>query len=299
MRDEDNGFVDLSDWLGAVPDQPEDDVASDTSAGSQSSTPEPEPRPEPAPAPETQPTPHLGDSLSVAPKSSGQPQGSERGPRVSRRAFVIGGIAAYAAIVGAGLASGASEGGAAGGTYEGDATTGTLDDYTWGELSDIASQIAQADSSDAAVEIAEGYGLCRAGGALNGSQAKSFQLADGTWARAQVIGFRHDDRADGSGKAGITFITVDCVAEHAMNDTETNSGGWEASQMRSWMNSELLGQLPEDLRSVLVPVAKMTNNVGATEDPASVTATGDSLWLPSMVEIVGEEELSDTYTESN
>ena len=100
------------------------------------------------------------------------------------------------------------------------------------------------------------------------------------------------------GKAGITFIFQDAVGHHSMYDVGTNSGGWEASEMRSWLNSDLKEQLPSDLQDVIVPVSKMTNNVGKTQSASSVTATSDVLWLFSSRELCGQIDwysYSDSY----
>ena len=171
-----------------------------------------------------------------------------------------------------------------------------LDGYSWEELSSIADQIAAAASDEEGLEIAKEHRLCLEDGTLDGTQLKSFELADGTEAQAQVIGFRHDARADGSGKAGITFITKDCVAERPMNEADDNSGGWEASQMRSWMSSDLLGELPDGLRAAIVPVSMLTYIAGKTTSASSVTSTVDSLWLPSYVELVGAEQAADGWS---
>ncbi len=72
-----------------------------------------------------------------------------------------------------------------------------------------------------------------------------------------------------------------------MNPTDTNAGGWEASQMRGYLNSDVMTLLPEDLKSAIVPVDKLTNNVGKTQDISAVTATSDSLWLFSLAELAG------------
>jgi hypothetical protein len=45
--------------------------------------------------------------------------------------------------------------------------------------------------------------------------------------------------------------------------------------------------LPEDLRSNLTTTRKVSNNRGATEDPTSITATSDLLWVPSLAEVYG------------
>ena len=42
-----------------------------------------------------------------------------------------------------------------------------------------------------------------------------------------IIGKGHDDYADGSGKAPLTFQLHDCYADvNRMNSSNTNSGGW-------------------------------------------------------------------------
>lgn len=80
-----------------------------------------------------------------------------------------------------------------------------------------------------------------------------------------------------------------------MNSTNTNAGGWEASEMRSYLNSEGLNLLPSDLKQKVVSVNKLTNNVGQTRDVSSVTKTEDQLWLFSFVELAGNVSQSDSY----
>ena len=72
-----------------------------------------------------------------------------------------------------------------------------------------------------------------------------------------------------------------------MNSSATATGGWEQCEARTWLNSDFLEQLPDNLRTAVCPVDKSTNNMGATADPASVTTTSDSLWLISHTELTG------------
>lgn len=162
----------------------------------------------------------------------------------------------------------------------------SVDQYTWGELSQISEEIAASKDEKAAIKIAKSYGLTTSSGKLDGTQEKTLELNDGTLASVQIAGFYHDNKTDG-GKAGITFIFKDCIAEHEMNADDTNSGGWEASNMRSWLSTDGLDMLPEDLRSRIVAVDKLTNNTGQTKTSSSVTSTSDKLWLYSMTELCG------------
>lgn len=161
--------------------------------------------------------------------------------------------------------------------------------YTWDELSQISAEIGLAGDEAAAIEVAKRYNLCTPEGKLDGTQVKSVTLADGTQTTVQIVGFAHDDKTSG-GKAGITFIFGDCVADAAMNTTDTNVGGWEASKMRAYLNGDWLVQLPEDLYSVIVPVEKLTNNVGYSQDLSSITSTSDTAWLFSAVELSGRSD---------
>ncbi|MBP3893807.1 MAG: hypothetical protein J6D34_07200 [Atopobiaceae bacterium] len=169
----------------------------------------------------------------------------------------------------------------------------TVDAYTWEELGALARAISNASTDEQGLQIAAAYHLCDANGKLDGSQAKRFTMADGTEAWAQIMGFRHDEKSDGSGLAGISFITKDCVAQHYVNEEDNNIGGWEGSAMRAWLGQEVFPALPEDLRSQIVAVDKLTNNVGRTDYTSCISKTSDAVWLVSMEEIVGVIEKDD------
>lgn len=180
----------------------------------------------------------------------------------------------------------AAENAQGGSQAAGAAVKSAVEAYTWDELSQISAEIGAAGDEAAAIEVAKKYNLCTPEGKLDGTQVKSVALADGTQTTVQIVGFAHDDKTAG-GKAGITFIFGDCVGEAPMNGESTNAGGWEASQMRAYLNGDWRVQLPEDLNAVIVPVDKLTNNVGETQEASSVTTTSDSLWLLSFAELAG------------
>ena len=169
----------------------------------------------------------------------------------------------------------------------GPAVRDSVNDYTWEELSAISQEISKAGDEGAAIEVAKKYHLATADGRLDGTQVKNIELTDGTKAQVQIVGFAHDERADGSGKAGITFMFTNAIAERPMNATDTTHGGWEKSQMREWLAIEGMNKLPADLSAKVVEVKKFTNNAGLTKDTSAVTPTSDRLWLPSAVELGG------------
>lgn len=189
----------------------------------------------------------------------------------------------------------------------GDASGVTVKDsteaYTWEELSKISNEIAGASDENAAIEVAKRYNLCSPEGKLDGTQAKSVVLSDGTQTAVQIAGFIHDDKT-GGGKAGITFIFRDCIGNHIMNPESSsgwsiNNGGWEDSQMRSWLSTDGMALLPGDLKEVVVSVDKLTNNSGKATSTSSVTKTSDSLWLFSVKELAGSYDWSVTKSDND
>ena len=113
------------------------------------------------------------------------------------------------------------------------------------------------------------------------------KLTDGQTLEYRIIGINHDNLADGSGKAGLTFLTTSTTISSRMNATATNAGGWEKSELRQKMNSgEIWNLMPTDFQSKVKPVRKLTNNVNGTDKNAAVTVTSDKLFLLSYSEIV-------------
>lgn len=157
----------------------------------------------------------------------------------------------------------------------------SVEEYSWDELAQISALIAEAPSDEEALEIAAEYHLCLEDGTLDGTQTKELELTDGTTVSVAVAGFRHDERADGSGAAGITFVTLGSVGKQAF-DPSGEATTWEDSPLRSWMNQSLMGELPEGLADLVVPVTKETNTPSGGR-----TQTQDSMWLLSGTEIAG------------
>ena len=157
----------------------------------------------------------------------------------------------------------------------------SVEDYSWEELSQIAALIADAGSDDEAVDLAAEYNLCAADGSLDGTQTKDLRLADGTVVPVAVAGFRQDERADGTGVAGITFVARESLANQPV-DPSGEALVWEDTALRAWLNDDLLDSLPEELAGLVVPVTKRTN------EPSGASAqTDETLWLPSFSELVG------------
>ncbi len=151
-------------------------------------------------------------------------------------------------------------------------------DWTLDEQKAVAEDIA------AKGEASPAYAKAKA--AMDAGTKFSVKLTNGNTLEYRIIGINHDDLADGSGKAGLTFLTTSTGIQSRMNATSTSAGGWEKSELRAKMNSgEIWNLMPSDFQSKVKPVRKLTNNVGGTDKNAAVTATSDKLFLLSYSEI--------------
>ena len=105
-----------------------------------------------------------------------------------------------------------------------------------------------------------------------------------------IIGKNHDDYADGSGKAPLTFQLHDCYADKkAMNSSDTNSGGWKNSEMRTTHLPSILALMPTEVQNGIREVNKLTSEGSQS---ATINTTADKLFLLSEVEIFGSTTFS-------
>lgn len=171
----------------------------------------------------------------------------------------------------------------------------SVDNYSWSDLKAIADEIADAANNGGdPYAVAAKYHLGDEDGAPTASSYKTVELKNGVTAKAYIVDYGWDDRADGKGRAGITFLFDDVAPfEASMNEDGANSGGWKDSDLRKTLNKQFIKKLPKDLKNSIVKVKKLTNNSGVTTDVSSVTETEDALWLPSAMEIFGTTEIED------
>lgn len=184
--------------------------------------------------------------------------------------------------------TGGIEGGASGGGSAG-ADSATVQAAIAKDAKDWTLDEQKAVAEDIAAKGEASPAYAKAKAAMDAGTKFSMQLTDGKTLQYRIIGIKHDDLADGSGKAGLTFLTTSTGIDGRMNAIDTNAGGWEKSELRAKMNSgEIRNLLPSDFRSKVKAVRNLTNNVGGGDENknAAVTATADKLFLLSNSEIV-------------
>ena len=82
---------------------------------------------------------------------------------------------------------------------------------------------------------------------------------------------------------GFVLEFADIIAEHNMNSTNTNVGGWPASSMRTYVNTDIYNALPTELKNGIIDTTVVSGH-GYTAGEANFTST-DKLYLLSTHEV--------------
>ena len=107
--------------------------------------------------------------------------------------------------------------------------------------------------------------------------------------QVDIIGKNHDTYTAG-GKAPLTFQLHDCYADmKKMNNTDTNSGGWKNSAMRTTHLPTILALMPTEVQNGIREVSKKASVGGAS---STIETVSDKLFLLSEVEIFGSTSQS-------
>ena len=185
------------------------------------------------------------------------------------------------------------------------ASPNTLEQFTWAEIAQVS---ANKSWNAMGWKVGDSKTITLNGTvgtlALNNYQCKVY-----------IIGFDHNADKEGQGISFGMLEGVDgkqiCLVDQydgqatvevmafTMNKTDTNEGGWRASKMRNTIlgstdvanpaANTLMAALPADLRAVLKPITKYTNNVGKSSD---VSSTIDYLPLMAEFEVFGRQNFA-------
>ena len=143
---------------------------------------------------------------------------------------------------------------------------------------------------------------------------KSLNLGPEGIIKMEIVAFDADELADGSGKAAITWIAQQSLEPRRMNpelqsvtDEFGNSdcmegtgsiGGWENSELRSWLKEYVKPLIPSTVRDAIKPVTKYSlirvNRQNFYPDELNNAASTDDIWIPSAREIFGWRERKET-----
>lgn len=113
---------------------------------------------------------------------------------------------------------------------------------------------------------------------------------DGTKYVIDIIGKNHDDYADGSGKAPLTFQMHGYYKYvKGMYSGASNTCGWTNSSIRNSELPTILKAMPSEVKSAVREVNKLTSQGNQS---SVITTTVDKLFLLSEIEVFGITVLS-------
>ena len=128
----------------------------------------------------------------------------------------------------------------------------------------------------------------------------------GDTVQIRLVGVNVDNRADGKGKAGLTFMTTTYVSEADTNmaDTDNNAGGYrDVRNRRDYNVGRYKSTISSDVYQYLTPVLKSQNNqsdyeMNSDNHSATNNAIVEKISMPSPLEL-NMNVTQDTYMVNN
>ena len=93
---------------------------------------------------------------------------------------------------------------------------------------------------------------------------------------------------------GFVVEFADIVSTQKMNSTNTNVGGWPASEMRTYVNTTVYNALPSELQNVIATTTVVSSH-GKTSGEANFKSS-DKLYLLSTKEVWGKDGTSNAIS---
>lgn len=112
---------------------------------------------------------------------------------------------------------------------------------------------------------------------------KSVTLTTNETIELQIAGFNHDTYSDGV-TAPVTFVMKNCLnTTSVMNSSGTNEGGYPASAMKTYVETNIYDKLPADLKSIVAPVKKKCYTT--YNSASSLSEANYNVWLLAEAEV--------------
>lgn len=111
---------------------------------------------------------------------------------------------------------------------------------------------------------------------------KKDYMKNGFVAEYQIIDFDHDDLADGTGKAPISW---DLVTVYKDEIAMKNGGGescWDECDARTYFNKDFYNNMSDELQAIIKPVWKLSADCNG-----NIIKSKDCVWLKSEKELWG------------
>lgn len=162
-----------------------------------------------------------------------------------------------------------------------------LDDYPTDDYSSISDTWEEIFAAEANGTYSSKYSV--------GDTKKV--MYDGNGLYMKLIGIDVDDLSDDTGKAKLTWITIDVVESKRMHSSNNVAGSWPNMELKSYLTNTCFGRLPSLLQNNIKEVKKVVyNNLAGT-----TSTINEKIWIPSHYEMTNDgpslyEESGPKYT---
>lgn len=120
----------------------------------------------------------------------------------------------------------------------------------------------------------------------DGSCTKALPLSTGENLSVEIIDFDHDDLADESGKAGISFGILNVMKDFYQMDSGKCSN-YLSSELHALLNGQIFDSLPSELK----PLVKTVNKKTAIHPSGEISVDPMKLFVFSEREFMGEKTI--------
>ena len=107
----------------------------------------------------------------------------------------------------------------------------------------------------------------------------------------RVANVTNNTSLESQSASGLVIEFTNIITEHYMNSNGTNVGGWEASEMRTYVNNDIYNAIPKDIRSLIINTTVVSCH--GSSDSSNFTTT-DKLYLLAPHEVYSDDILYDT-----
>ena len=128
----------------------------------------------------------------------------------------------------------------------------------------------------------------------------------------QIVGLNKDALAAGGGNAATSWISKELLTtSHRMNPSRSGSagaydsgtgtiGGWDASEMKTYLTGTIKPLIPSSVRSALKEVTKYSRIYDTTGTAQNNVTSTDDVWIPSACEVgfTGYETSGPVYSDA-
>lgn len=161
--------------------------------------------------------------------------------------------------------------------------------YSWQQLSELANVMAATKNRDYGFRIANAYGLL-----TGNNDVKTIDMGDNS-CTMRLVDVMADVTTDDGGEeryVGMTFVSADTPFESAFDTPAEDSTrvSYDGSQLATWLDNDVYGQLPQELQDLVTPVNKACTVVENAPAVPTVETSAHKLWVPSVVELGGAPE---------